>query len=81
MDKRKSEISEELTLNNIECMEMEYGKTYYTEYEKEKIFKTLLKLFIKESPKKISVAQIIFATFIISVNIYIINYSLLNFFI
>lgn len=36
MDKRKSEISEELTLNNIECMEMEYGKTYYTEYEKEK---------------------------------------------
>ncbi len=36
MDERKSHISQEFISNGIECIKMEYGKTYYTEYEKEK---------------------------------------------
>lgn len=36
MDKRKSEISKDLISKNIDCIQMEYGKTYYTEYEEQK---------------------------------------------
>lgn len=36
MDKRKSEISKDLMSDYIGSMQMEYGKTYYTEYEKQK---------------------------------------------
>lgn len=36
MDDRKQEISKAFSAGNIADLEMEYGKTYYTEYEKEK---------------------------------------------
>lgn len=36
MDRRKNEINEELLAGNIKELEIEYGKTYFTEYEKTK---------------------------------------------
>lgn len=36
MDERKTQISESLLSQNIDCIKMQYGKTYYTEYEEEK---------------------------------------------